>query len=65
VEKDRKGPEKLKRKDYDLAHFLSLIPYEKVRREKIELPPRSLKGAYDDTASLAGRRFVPDRCRSR
>ena len=44
-----------------LAHFLSLIPYERVRREKIKLPPRSGKGAYDDTASLEGRRFVPDR----
>jgi hypothetical protein len=40
-----------------LAHFLSLIPYEKVRREKIELPPREQKGAYDDTASLEGCRL--------
>jgi polyphosphate kinase 2 len=48
-----------------LAHFLSLIPYEKVRRETIELPRRSHKGAYDDTASLEGRRFVPDRHGSR
>ena len=48
-----------------LAHFLSLIPYEKVRREKVKLPPRSLKGAYDDTASLEGRRIVPDRYGSR
>jgi polyphosphate kinase 2 (PPK2 family) len=48
-----------------LAHFLSLIPYEKVRREKVRLPRRSSKGAYDDTASLEGRRFVPDRYGSR
>jgi polyphosphate kinase len=48
-----------------LAHFLSLIPYENVRREKIELPPRERKGAYDDTASLEGCRFVPDRDGSR
>ena len=41
-----------------LAHFLSLIPYEKVRREKVKLPKRSDKGAYDDTATLQGRRFV-------
>jgi hypothetical protein len=48
-----------------LAHFLSLIPYEKVRRQKIELPRRSRKGAYDDAASLEGRRFVPNRYGSR
>ena len=48
-----------------LAHFLSLIPYEKVRREKVKLPRRSRKGAYDDAASLEGRRFVPDRYGSR
>jgi len=48
-----------------LAHFLSLIPYEKVGREKVRLPKRSSKGAYNDTASLEGRRFVPDRKGSR
>jgi hypothetical protein len=44
-----------------LAHILSLIPYEKVKREEVKLPKRSMKGEYDDQASLAGRRFVPDR----
>jgi polyphosphate kinase len=43
-----------------LAHFLSLIPYKKVPREKVKLPKRSRKGAYDDQASLKGRRFVPE-----
>lgn len=42
-----------------IAHFLSLIPYKRVKREKIELPKRSRKGAYDDVASIRGRRFVP------
>jgi polyphosphate kinase 2 len=42
-----------------IAHLLSLIPYKKVKREKIELPERSKKGAYDDVASIRGRRFVP------
>ncbi len=41
-----------------LAHILSLIPYKKVPREKITLPKRSRKGAYDDRASIAGRRFI-------
>jgi hypothetical protein len=41
--------------------LLKLIPYKKVPREKIELPKRSMKGAYDDQASLNGRRFVPEK----
>ncbi|HAB19289.1 MAG TPA: polyphosphate kinase 2 [Verrucomicrobiota bacterium] len=44
-----------------LAHLLELIPYKKVPREKIKLPERSKKGAYDDQASLKGRRFVPEK----
>ena len=44
-----------------LTHFLSRIPYKKVKREKIKLPKRSTKGAYDDQASLRGRRFVPEK----
>src|SRR4029434_10190811 len=31
-----------------IAHILELIPYKKVPREKISLPKRSMKGAYDD-----------------
>lgn len=44
-----------------ISHLLSLIPYEEVKREKVELPDRSKKGAYDDQASLADRRFVPEK----
>ena len=44
-----------------ISHLLSLIPYEKVPKEKIELPRRSKKGAYDDQASLEGRNFVPEK----
>jgi polyphosphate kinase 2 len=44
-----------------IAHILSTIPYKKIRRPKVKLPPRSLKGAYDDQASLKGRRFVAER----
>ena len=44
-----------------IAHLLSLIPYEKVPREKVKLPKRSSKGKYDDQASLAGRTFVPEK----
>jgi polyphosphate kinase len=44
-----------------IAHILKLIPYKKAPREKVKLPKRSKKHAYDDTASLEGRRFVPER----
>jgi len=44
-----------------IRHVLSLIPYKKVPRDNIKLPKRSMKGAYDDQASLAGRKFVPEK----
>jgi polyphosphate kinase 2 len=44
-----------------LAHILSLLPYEKVPREKVKLPKRSMKRSYDDQATLKGRKFVPER----
>jgi hypothetical protein len=44
-----------------ITHLLSLIPYKKVPREKIKLPKRSKKGAYDDQATIARRRFVPEK----
>jgi len=43
-----------------IAHLLSLIPYKKVRRKKVKIPKRSTKHAYDDQATLEGRRFVPE-----
>jgi polyphosphate kinase 2 len=44
-----------------IRHILSLIPYKDVPREKIKLPKRSMKHAYDDEASLKGRKFVPEK----
>jgi polyphosphate kinase 2 len=44
-----------------IAHILSRIPYEKVKHEKVKLPPRSGKKKYDDHATLSGRRFVDER----
>jgi polyphosphate kinase 2 len=43
-----------------IDHILKLIPYKKIPREKIKLPKRSLKHAYDDAASLKDRKFVPE-----
>jgi polyphosphate kinase 2 len=44
-----------------IAHVLSAIPYKKLKAEKVKLPKRSTKGAYDDDASIKGRRFVRER----
>ena len=44
-----------------ISHLLSMIPYQKVPREKVKLPNRSKKRAYDDEATLKGRRFVPEK----
>ena len=42
-----------------IAHLLEQIPYKEVPREKVKMPKRSMKDAYDDEATLKGRRFVP------
>jgi polyphosphate kinase 2 len=43
-----------------ISHLLDVIPYKKAPREKVKLPKRSMKGSYDDQASLRGRTFVPE-----
>ena len=42
-----------------ISHLLDQIPYERLSRKKVELPERSMQGAYDDQESLESRRFVP------
>jgi polyphosphate kinase 2 len=44
-----------------ISHVLASIPYKKVARPKVKLLKRSMKGKYDDQASLKGRRFVAER----
>ena len=44
-----------------IAHVLKLIPYKKLPHDKVKLPKRSKKHAYDDQASLTARRFVPEK----
>jgi polyphosphate kinase 2 len=43
-----------------IAHLLSLIPYEELPSEPVELPPRDQQGAYDDEAELRARTWVPE-----
>ena len=44
-----------------IAHLLSLIPYKKLPEQKVKLPKRSTKDAYDDEKSIARRKFVRER----
>ena len=43
-----------------IAQLLKLIPHKKVHRQKVRLPKRSKKHEYNDEATLAKRRFVPE-----
>jgi len=44
-----------------IAFILKSIPYKKIDRKTVKLPGRSKKHSYDDEASIANRRFVPER----
>ena len=44
-----------------IAHVLERLPHKKLPADKVKLPARSSKKAYDDDASIARRRFVADR----
>jgi polyphosphate kinase 2 len=44
-----------------IAHLLSAIPHKKLSQPKVKLARRSSKGAYDDDASIARRKFVRER----
>jgi polyphosphate kinase 2 len=41
-----------------IAQLLALIPHKKIKRSRVKLPDRSRKGAYNDEATIARRRFV-------
>ena len=43
-----------------ISHFLSKIPYGKVPREKVKLPPRDNRKRYDDQAPLKKAHFIPE-----
>jgi polyphosphate kinase len=44
-----------------LSHFLSLIPYEAPKRDKIKLPARDDKNAYDDESTIKDRRWIAEK----
>jgi polyphosphate kinase len=44
-----------------LSHFLSLIPYKAPKRDKVRLPSRDKKHAYDDEATIEDRRWIEEK----
>ena len=44
-----------------ISHFLGLIPYEQPKREKVKLPSRDKKHAYDDEATIKDRRCIEEK----
>ena len=56
-----RGDDKKRARLNIISHLLKIIPHKKVHRQKLKLPQRSQKGAYDDTAVLKGRTFVPEK----
>ncbi len=44
-----------------ITDLLSRIPYKRIKRPKVELPRRSTKHAYDDTATMADRRWIAEK----
>jgi hypothetical protein len=44
-----------------ISHFLSLIPYEQPKRDKVKLPSRDKKHAYDDEATIKNRRLIEEK----
>jgi polyphosphate kinase 2 len=44
-----------------ITHLLKQIPYKKLPRKKVVLGKRNIKGKYDDSSTLEGRRFIPEK----
>jgi polyphosphate kinase 2 len=44
-----------------ISHLLGLIPYKKLSKKKVKVPERQMQHAYDDQATLKGKRFVEAR----
>jgi polyphosphate kinase 2 len=44
-----------------ISHFLSNIPYKKIKRDKVKLPDRNTKHKYDDAATMTKRRWIAEK----
>ena len=47
-----------------ISHLLSVLPYERINRSEVRMPKRSTKHAYDDVATMKGRRWIPEAYKS-
>jgi polyphosphate kinase len=43
-----------------ISHLLTMIPYKRIRQEKVELPKRSDNGRYNDQAMLRKMTRIPE-----
>jgi polyphosphate kinase 2 len=43
-----------------ISHLLKMIPYKRIRQEKVKLPKRSDKGSYNDQAMLRKMTRIPE-----
>lgn len=43
-----------------LSHFLGLLPYDTPKRDKVKLPTRDKKHAYDDEATIKDRNWIDE-----
>ena len=43
-----------------ITHILKRIPHESVKKEQVKLPKRAKKDAYDDQATMKGRKYVEE-----
>ncbi len=44
-----------------ISHLLSMIPYQEVPHEKVEIPDKDMADAYDDLEPLKRRNFIPEK----
>jgi polyphosphate kinase 2 len=44
-----------------ISHILKAIPYKRIHSDRVKLPKRSMKQAYDDDRAIRNRRFVKER----
>jgi len=44
-----------------ISHFLGPLPYEAPKRDKVKLPSREKKHAYDDEATIKDRRWIEEK----
>jgi polyphosphate kinase 2 len=47
-----------------ISHLLSVLPYKRIERPEVRMPKRSTKHAYDDVATMKGRRWIPEAYKS-